>query len=85
MLPAMAVTMPMSELQFSWLRPGVLEVGDADAGLGSSESVAEPAAIEVEGRIRLLVPSKLGVAMLEFLLSHLRMHRHPMLWFQVHF
>ena len=41
--------------------------------------------LEVEGRIRLLVLNKLGVAMLEFLLSHLRMHKHPMLWFQVHF
>ena len=37
--------------------------------------------LEVEGIIRLLVLRGLGVAMLEFLLSHLKMHRHPMLWF----
>ena len=41
--------------------------------------------LEVEDKIRLLVLSRLGMAMLEFLLSHLRMHKHPMLWFQVHF
>ena len=38
----------------------------------------------VEDAIRLIVLIRLDVAMLEFLHSHLRMHRHPMQWFQVH-
>ena len=41
--------------------------------------------LEAKDRVKLLVLSRLGMVMLEFLLSHLRMHKHPMLWFQVHF